>query len=158
MLHLKARLCLLFRYSRDTTNEYCGGISRILEKSATQMAMVAVMSSNYISSRFVHPLLRARDWQDRLQLAAVCHWWRAGGSGVCALIGTHPGCAGRFCLHSEAAGGSGGLLPTTAVRRRPAHLLEREDALCEPFPRDARIAPVRFSCGLHTLVSDPGVR
>ena len=38
-------------------------------------------------SNFVHSLLRARDWQDRPQLDAVCRWWADGGTGVCALIG-----------------------------------------------------------------------
>jgi len=34
-----------------------------------------------------HRLLRARDWQDRPQLEAVCGWWREGGPGVCSLVG-----------------------------------------------------------------------
>ncbi|MHC4407119.1 MAG: P-loop NTPase family protein [Planctomycetota bacterium] len=34
-----------------------------------------------------HRLLRARDWQDRPQLEAVCRWWRGGGPGVCSLVG-----------------------------------------------------------------------
>lgn len=32
-------------------------------------------------------LLRARDWQDRPEFEDLCEWWRAGGAGVCALIG-----------------------------------------------------------------------
>lgn len=39
------------------------------------------------SKRFVHRLLRARDWQDRPQFREVCDWWSAGGSGVLALVG-----------------------------------------------------------------------
>mgnify|MGYP001565223887 CR=1 FL=1 len=27
-------------------------------------------------AHFVHPLLRARDWQDRPEFAQVCDWWR----------------------------------------------------------------------------------
>jgi signal recognition particle GTPase len=34
-----------------------------------------------------HRLLRARDWQDRPQLEAVCQWCRGGGPGVCGLVG-----------------------------------------------------------------------
>jgi len=37
--------------------------------------------------RLCHHLLRARDWQDRPQLGAVCRWWQAGGPGVCGLVG-----------------------------------------------------------------------
>ncbi len=37
--------------------------------------------------RFVHRLLRARDWQDRPQFREVCDWWSHGGSGVLALVG-----------------------------------------------------------------------
>ena len=37
---------------------------------------------------FVHRLLRARDYQDRAEMAAVCTWWRnLGGVGVCSLEG-----------------------------------------------------------------------
>ena len=44
----------------------------------------------------VHPLLRARDWQDRPQLDRLCQWWTAGGSGVCALVGI--GGAGKTAI------------------------------------------------------------
>ena len=36
---------------------------------------------------FVHPLLRARDYQNRPQFDELCDWWRGGGQGVCALLG-----------------------------------------------------------------------
>jgi tetratricopeptide (TPR) repeat protein len=36
---------------------------------------------------FSHPLLRARDWQDRPEFAQLCDWWRQIGKGVCALVG-----------------------------------------------------------------------
>ena len=39
------------------------------------------------TKRFVHRLLRARDWQDRPQFREVCDWWSHGGSGVLALVG-----------------------------------------------------------------------
>jgi hypothetical protein len=45
---------------------------------------------------FVHPLLRARDWQDRPEYGQVCHWWRAGGTGVLALVGI--GGAGKTAI------------------------------------------------------------
>jgi len=45
---------------------------------------------------FVHPLLRARDWQHRPQFDEVCDWWRGGGQGVCALIGI--GGAGKTAI------------------------------------------------------------
>ena len=36
---------------------------------------------------FVHPLLAARDWQDRPEFDDLCQWWRDGGRGVCGLVG-----------------------------------------------------------------------
>ena len=46
--------------------------------------------------RFVHQLSRARDYQDRPQLETLCDWWRAGGAGVCALVGI--GGAGKTAI------------------------------------------------------------
>jgi tetratricopeptide (TPR) repeat protein len=46
--------------------------------------------------RFVHPLLRARDWQSRPQFDELCKWWREGGLGVCALVGI--GGAGKTAI------------------------------------------------------------
>lgn len=45
------------------------------------------MSAGSGVTHFVHPLLRARDWQVRPQLGEVCRWWAEGGTGVCALVG-----------------------------------------------------------------------
>lgn len=45
---------------------------------------------------FVHPLLRARDWQDRPEFGDLCQWWRVGGVGVCALVGI--GGAGKTAI------------------------------------------------------------
>ncbi len=45
------------------------------------------MTTISTSSHFVHPLLRARDWQDRPEFAQLCNWWREGGTGVYALVG-----------------------------------------------------------------------
>lgn len=45
---------------------------------------------------FAHRLLRARDWQDRLELDQLCDWWRSGGAGICALIGI--GGAGKTAI------------------------------------------------------------
>jgi len=45
---------------------------------------------------FVDRLLRARDWQDRPQLGALCQWWQGGGDGVCALVGI--GGAGKTAI------------------------------------------------------------
>ena len=36
---------------------------------------------------FVHPLLRARDYQNRPEFDRLCDWWRRSGQGVCALVG-----------------------------------------------------------------------
>ena len=33
---------------------------------------------------FTHPLLRARDWQDRPEFDQLCDWWTRVGKGVCA--------------------------------------------------------------------------
>jgi hypothetical protein len=44
-------------------------------------------SSRDREHRFAHPLLRARDWQDRPEFARLCDWWRQIGKGVCALVG-----------------------------------------------------------------------
>lgn len=45
---------------------------------------------------FVHPLLRAHDWQDRPEFQALCQWWKEGGVGVCALVGI--GGAGKTAI------------------------------------------------------------
>jgi tetratricopeptide (TPR) repeat protein len=45
---------------------------------------------------FAHPLLRARDWQDRPEFAQVADWWRQIGKGVCALVGI--GGAGKTAI------------------------------------------------------------
>jgi len=45
---------------------------------------------------FAHPLLHARDWQDRAEFAQLCDWWRQIGKGVCALVGI--GGAGKTAL------------------------------------------------------------
>jgi tetratricopeptide (TPR) repeat protein len=44
----------------------------------------------------VHTLRRAPDWQDRPEFAQVCDWWRAGGTGVLALVGI--GGAGKTAI------------------------------------------------------------
>ena len=67
----------------------------------------------------VHRLLRARDWQDRPQLQAVCQWWRRGGRGVCSLVGI---------------GGAG----KTAVADRFLQLLPQVTAV-SPAVRDHRL-------------------
>lgn len=48
------------------------------------------------SGTFIHPLLRARDWQDRPEFAQLCQWWKDGGVGVCALVGI--GGAGKTAI------------------------------------------------------------
>jgi tetratricopeptide (TPR) repeat protein len=40
-----------------------------------------------VQTKFIHLLLRARDWQDRPEFLRVCDWWRGGGRGVFALVG-----------------------------------------------------------------------
>ena len=49
--------------------------------------------------RFVHPLLRARDYQERVEFARLAGWWRergVAGGGVCALVGI--GGAGKTAI------------------------------------------------------------
>src|SRR5215831_10546466 len=46
--------------------------------------------------RFVHTLLRARDWQDRPELTQLCEWWRRGRVGACVLVGI--GGAGKSAI------------------------------------------------------------
>ena len=48
---------------------------------------------------FVHTLLRARNFQERPEFSQLCHWWRSGGKGVCALVGI--GGAGKTALVDE---------------------------------------------------------
>jgi hypothetical protein len=38
-------------------------------------------------AKFVHTLLRARDYQDRPERERLCDWWRDSAAGVCALVG-----------------------------------------------------------------------
>jgi tetratricopeptide (TPR) repeat protein len=54
------------------------------------------MSSPIRSGAFVHPLLRARDWQDRPEFGELLQWWKDGGVGVCALVGI--GGAGKTAI------------------------------------------------------------
>jgi nucleoside phosphorylase/tetratricopeptide (TPR) repeat protein len=54
------------------------------------------MPSVLPTSRFVHPLLRARDWQNRIEFEQLCKWWQEGGNGVCALLGI--GGAGKTAI------------------------------------------------------------
>lgn len=54
------------------------------------------MSAETVSNFFVHPLLRAHDWQHRPQLDELCQWWRGGGRGVLALVGM--GGAGKTAI------------------------------------------------------------
>ena len=49
-----------------------------------------------LGHHIAHPLLRARDWQARPEFGQVCDWWRAGGAGVCALVGI--GGAGKTAI------------------------------------------------------------
>lgn len=61
------------------------------------MAEVAFsVSIGNLSPYFVHPLLRARDWQQRPEFERVCQWWKAGGQGICALLGI--GGAGKTAI------------------------------------------------------------
>jgi hypothetical protein len=56
---------------------------------------------------FVHPLLRARDWQDRPEFDRLCRWWRDGGPGVCGLVGI--GGAGKTAIAERFLRGLPGL-------------------------------------------------
>ena len=55
-----------------------------------------VMSTGGHTNFFVHPLLRAHNWQHRPELDRVCDWWRGGGRGICALVGM--GGAGKTAI------------------------------------------------------------
>ena len=46
--------------------------------------MTTIVDSDYQPT---HQLLRARDWQDRPELRALCDWWTQTGGGVLALVG-----------------------------------------------------------------------
>jgi tetratricopeptide (TPR) repeat protein len=70
--------------------------------------------------RFVHPLLRARDYQEREELARLADWWRGGGVGVCALVGI---------------GGAG----KTAVAERFLRLLPGILAVNPALPKDSSL-------------------
>ncbi|MBC8354827.1 MAG: hypothetical protein H8E66_22855 [Planctomycetes bacterium] len=54
------------------------------------------MADGNQTNYFVHTLPHARDWQHRPQFEQICDWWRAGGHGVCALIGM--GGAGKTAI------------------------------------------------------------
>jgi hypothetical protein len=49
-----------------------------------------------LTTRFVHRLARARDFQERDEVDAIAAWWRSGGAGVCSLEGL--GGAGKTAL------------------------------------------------------------
>lgn len=63
--------------------------------------------------RIAHRLLRARDWQDRPQLAQLCDWWRSGAGGVCALVGI--GGAGKTAIADRFVRALPGVLATPEV-------------------------------------------
>src|SRR6516162_9594991 len=60
----------------------CGIVNQSLRRGR-----MTAGSSRDREHRFAHPLLRARDWQDRPEFARLCDWWRQIGKGVCALVG-----------------------------------------------------------------------
>jgi len=67
----------------------------------------------------VHPLLRARDWQDRPQLDRLCQWWTSGGPGVCALVGI--GGAGKTAIADRFLQNlPGGIPPSPGAAKRDA--------------------------------------
>ena len=64
---------------------------------------------------FVHRLLRARDYQPRPEFDALCNWWRAGGPGVCALVGM--GGAGKTAIAERFCRVLPGAMPDDTVDR-----------------------------------------
>jgi hypothetical protein len=69
---------------------------------------------------FTHPLLRARDWQDRPELTSLCDWWRRVGKGVCALVGI--GGAGKTAIVDRFLRLLPGVLPPEPGVGRPGPL------------------------------------
>jgi len=68
---------------------------------------------------FAHPLLRARDWQDRSEFGQLCDWWRQIGKGVCALVGI--GGAGKTAIVERFLRVMPGVLPPElGVRKQEA--------------------------------------
>jgi tetratricopeptide (TPR) repeat protein len=68
---------------------------------------------------FAHPLLRARDWQDRPEFEQVAEWWRQIGKGVCALVGI--GGAGKTAIVERFLRVLPGVLPLElGVRKQEA--------------------------------------
>src|ERR1044071_2272849 len=67
------------------------------------------MLSSSLTNYFVHTLLRARDWQPRPEFDQVCDWWRAGGKGVCGLVGM--GGAGKTAIVDRFLQALPGVLP-----------------------------------------------
>jgi hypothetical protein len=68
---------------------------------------------------FAHPLLRARDWQDRPEFAQLADWWRQIGKGVCALVGI--GGAGKTAIVERFLRVLPGVLPLElGVRKQEA--------------------------------------
>src|SRR6516165_8024724 len=72
---------------------------------------------------FAHPLLRARDWQDRPELGQLGDWWRQVGKGVCALVGI--GGAGKTAIVERFLRVLPGVLP-------PERGVRKQDSLPKP--------------------------
>lgn len=62
-------------------------VAQLLPQAVNPTRRDPMSSPSDSPQRFVHRLLRARDWQDRPQFREVCDWWSHGGSGVLALVG-----------------------------------------------------------------------
>ncbi len=100
---------------------------------------------------FAHPLLRARDWQHRPELDALCDWWRDGGQGVCSLVGI--GGAGKTASVERFLRLLPGVLPAEAGVAKDAGLAKPQRLFVFSFYDEAN--PDAFFAQLAAWLSDP---
>jgi hypothetical protein len=75
----------------------------------------------------VHRLLRAKNWQPRIEYDDVCEWWNNGGHGVYALIGL--GGSGKTAIAEHFLNSLPGLFPRTNLFSKNTHQLRQTPAV-----------------------------